>query len=115
MLIRPWRDGDRALVIAAQEHLSPRSIDRRFLVGSGSWVLFSDPAHVKALFSASPDTARGGEANFAVFGSLTGSTSSLVTDGKQHARRRRLLIPAFAAERMRVTTAAIRACQLSGW
>jgi cytochrome P450 family 110 len=78
------------------------------LVGSGNWVLFSDPAHVKAVFSASPEVARGGEANFAVFGSLTGSTSSLVTDGRPHARRRRLLIPAFAAERMRVTTAAIR-------
>lgn len=36
------------------------------LVGSGNWVLFSSPAHVKALFAASPDTARGGEANFAV-------------------------------------------------
>src|SRR5512140_3644291 len=78
------------------------------LVGSGNWVLFSSPAHVKALFAASPDTARGGEANFAVFGPLTGSTSSLVTDGRAHARRRKLLIPAFSGDRMRGYTAAIR-------
>jgi ribosomal protein S18 acetylase RimI-like enzyme len=35
MLIRPWRDGDQRLVVAAQQHLSRATIDRRFLVGSG--------------------------------------------------------------------------------
>ncbi|WP_433061034.1 N-acetyltransferase family protein [Dactylosporangium sp. CS-033363] len=35
MLIRPWQTGDEHLVEAAQRNLSPRSIDRRFLVGSG--------------------------------------------------------------------------------
>ncbi|WP_432993284.1 N-acetyltransferase family protein [Dactylosporangium sp. CA-233914] len=35
MLIRPWRAGDERLVEAVQRHLSARSIDRRFLAGSG--------------------------------------------------------------------------------
>jgi len=88
------------------------------LVGSGNWVLVSSPAHVKELFAASPDTARDGAANFAVFGPLTGSTSSLVTDGRAHTRRRRLLIPAFSGDRMRGYTAAIRdiaGANVAGW
>jgi GNAT superfamily N-acetyltransferase len=35
MLIRPWQTGDEHLVAGAERHLSARSIDRRFLVGSG--------------------------------------------------------------------------------
>nr|BFE61121.1 hypothetical protein GCM10020063_056470 [Dactylosporangium thailandense] len=35
MLIRPWQTGDEHLVAAAERHLSARSIDRRFCVGSG--------------------------------------------------------------------------------
>ncbi|HTJ34133.1 MAG TPA: GNAT family N-acetyltransferase [Dactylosporangium sp.] len=48
MLIRPWRDGDRGLVVAAQEYLSPRTIDRRFLVGSGGRLPSSYLAHIAA-------------------------------------------------------------------
>ncbi|GAA2388266.1 GNAT family N-acetyltransferase [Dactylosporangium salmoneum] len=48
MLIRPWQEGDRALVVAAQEHLSPRTIERRFLVGSAGRLPTAYLAHVAA-------------------------------------------------------------------
>ncbi|GAA3291281.1 GNAT family N-acetyltransferase [Dactylosporangium vinaceum] len=35
MLIRPWQTGDEHLAVKMERHLSARSIDRRFLVGSG--------------------------------------------------------------------------------
>jgi len=88
------------------------------LVGSGSWVMFSKPEHIKTLFGGDPEYVRGGEANAAIFAPLTGTTSSLVIDGQSHAKRRRTLTPPFAGERMRAyagTMAEITASRIAEW
>lgn len=48
MLIRPWREGDRRLLVAAQQHLSAATIARRFLAGSGRRLPPGYLAHVAA-------------------------------------------------------------------
>lgn len=48
MLIRPWRSGDARLVEAAQQYLSARTVERRFLVGSAGRLPAAYLAHVAA-------------------------------------------------------------------
>ena len=64
------------------------------------FVVFSDPEAVKAVFTASPDVLRSGEAN-AVFEAGLGPRSLIVLDGSDHLRDRRLVLPPFHGERMR--------------
>ena len=104
MLIRPWRDGDRALVVAAQEHLSPRSIDRRFLVGSGGRLPAAYLAHVAAGPRAEWDAqvaVEGGElCGWAEYGRIPGcgpaaDLAVLVADPWQRTGLARALIRAL--------------------
>ncbi len=64
-------------------------------------VLFSDPAAVKEIFTASPDALRAGEAN-AILEPFLGTNSLLLMDGQRHKRERKLLMPPFHGERMRL-------------
>jgi len=64
-------------------------------------VLFSDPAAVKEIFTGSPDTLRAGEANV-ILEPFLGSDSLLLMDGARHKRERKLLMPPFHGERMRL-------------
>jgi cytochrome P450 len=65
----------------------------------GPEVAVVDPALVKPVFTADPETARAGEAN-AVLEPLIGPRSVLLLDGAEHLRHRRLMMPPFHGERM---------------
>jgi cytochrome P450 len=72
------------------------------------FVVFSDPAAVREVFTASPDVLRSGEAN-AVFEAGLGPRSLIVLDGAEHLRDRKLLLPPFHGDRMRSYGAVIDA------
>ena len=64
-------------------------------------VLFSDPAAVKEIFTSDPDTLRAGKANV-ILEPFLGTNSLLLIDGARHKRERKLLMPPFHGERMRL-------------
>ena len=61
----------------------------------------TDPAAVKDVFTADPEVARSGEANQALQAGL-GRHSLIVLDGREHLRERKLMLPPFHGERMRL-------------
>ena len=63
--------------------------------------LFSAPAAIKEIFTADPDELRAGEANF-IIAPVVGRSSLLLLDGARHRRERKLLMPPFHGERMRL-------------
>ena len=62
---------------------------------------FSDPAAIKQIFTASPEHALAGRANV-VLKPILGENSILLLDGARHKRERKLLMPSFHGERMRL-------------
>ena len=64
-------------------------------------VVVADPAEVKRIFTGDPATLHAGEGN-SVLGPLVGPHSVLLLDEKEHLRRRKVLLPPFHGERMRV-------------
>jgi len=78
------------------------------LMGSRPWVMLSSPALVKAMFTAPADAMHAGEANFSVFGPVTGPASVLTMDETPHRQRRQLMLPQFHGDRMRVYFEQIR-------
>jgi cytochrome P450 len=60
-------------------------------------VYITDPGDIKAAFAADPDVLRAGEAN-AILGPVLGRRSVLLSDGDEHLRRRRLMLPFFHGE-----------------
>jgi cytochrome P450 family 135 len=70
------------------------------------FVMVFDPALVKEVFQGSNDQLHAGEAN-ALLGPVLGERSVLLLDGAEHLRHRRLMLPTFHGERMRVWTAAM--------
>jgi cytochrome P450 len=83
-----------------------RSVDRYGesvtlnMAGFGRIVLFTNPAHLKEMFTAPAETLRAGESNYPVFGPITGTETVFAYDENQHLKRRRLLLPPFHGERM---------------
>jgi cytochrome P450 len=63
--------------------------------------LFSDPESIRAIFASKPDDMHAGETN-RVLRALVGEDSVLLLDGAAHLRRRKLLMPSFQGERMRL-------------
>jgi cytochrome P450 len=63
-------------------------------------VYITDPDHLKEAFAADPDVLRAGEAN-AILGRVLGRRSVLLSDGQEHLRRRRLMLPFFHGESVR--------------
>jgi len=63
-------------------------------------VVTSDPAAVKQVFTGDSNVLRAGEGNV-VLEPILGSGSTLLLDGPEHLRHRRLLLPPFHGERMR--------------
>ncbi len=63
-------------------------------------VLFSGPEEAREIFAGDPDTLHGGEAN-AILRPVLGDHSLLLTDAAEHARARRLLMPAFNGAALR--------------
>ena len=72
------------------------------LAGSVPWVFVSSPPLLKTLFSAPPDVLHAGGANATVFGPIAGTASVFTMDESAHLDRRRLLLPQFHGDRMRV-------------
>lgn len=71
------------------------------LAGTGNVVLTADPESIKRIFTGDPHELRAGEVNV-VLEPLVGSNSVLLLDGAQHLAHRRLLLPPFHGERMRL-------------
>ncbi|WP_067680937.1 cytochrome P450 [Nocardia miyunensis] len=63
-------------------------------------VVFSRPEHIREVFAGDPADMHAGEGN-RVLGAVMGEHSVLLTDEAEHARARRLLMPAFAASALR--------------
>jgi cytochrome P450 len=71
-------------------------------------VFFSAPAAIKQIFTADPEELRAGEANV-IIEPVVGRQSVLRLDGARHHRERRLLMPPFHGERMRLYGDVMRA------
>jgi cytochrome P450 len=65
----------------------------------GTWVMVSDPEHVKQVFTGDPRIFHAGEGN-EILRPFLGDNSVLVLDEKPHIGQRRLLLPPFHGERM---------------
>jgi cytochrome P450 len=61
--------------------------------------VFSNPEHVREIFSEGPEVMEAGSVN-RVLAPLLGDRSVLMTDGREHLRKRKLLLPPFHGERM---------------
>ena len=71
------------------------------IVGLGRVVVLSDPADVKATFTAAPGVLDAGSGNRPIE-ILLGSRSLLVLDGADHMRQRKLMLPPFHGERLQL-------------
>jgi cytochrome P450 len=67
--------------------------------GFSDAVFLADPAAIKAVFTAGPDTLRVGELR-APMAPMFGSGSILLLDGAEHMRQRKLLLPPFHGARI---------------
>src|SRR3954467_11104295 len=65
----------------------------------GRVVFVSDPALIKQIFRAPPDQLRAGEANWPLVPVL-GERGTLLLDGEEHLKRRRVILPPFHGERL---------------
>ncbi|WP_083913459.1 cytochrome P450 [Nocardia concava] len=63
-------------------------------------VIFSRPEHIREIFAADPADLHAGEGN-RLLGRIMGEHSLLLTDEDEHARARRLLMPAFVGSSLR--------------
>ena len=63
-------------------------------------VVVSDPADVRAVFTAPPDVIHGGESS-SFLEPFVGPNSILILDGPEHLRQRKLMLPPFHGDRMR--------------
>src|SRR5689334_1615831 len=63
-------------------------------------VVFSRPEHIREIFAAAPADLHAGEGN-RVLEPVMGQHSLLLTDEDEHARARRLLMPAFTGSALR--------------
>jgi cytochrome P450 len=63
--------------------------------------LFSDPDSIRTLFMAKSDDIHAGETN-SILRALVGERSVLLLDDAEHIRHRKLLLPSFHGERMRL-------------
>ena len=71
------------------------------LVGAPPFSFFSNPVAVKQIFTTAPEHAQAGKANV-VLKPILGENSILLLDGARHKRERKLLMPPFHGERMRL-------------
>lgn len=65
-------------------------------------VVVSDPAEAKRIFAGDPTTLRAGDGNSGPLRELVGDQSLLLLDGERHLHRRKMMLPPFHGERMRV-------------
>ncbi|MBB5916403.1 cytochrome P450 [Nocardia transvalensis] len=80
-------------------------------------VVFSRPEHIREIFAGDPADLHAGEGN-RVLGAIMGEHSLLLTDEADHARARRLLMPAFTGSALRGYRALVESIaksQVDGW
>jgi cytochrome P450 len=70
-------------------------------------VFFSEPSAIRQIFAARGDELHAGEFNH-ILGPVVGKSSVLLLDEEEHMRERKLLLPAFHGERMRLYGAAMQ-------
>src|SRR5829696_1549895 len=70
------------------------------MYNEGTWVMFSDPAAVKQVFTGDPKLLHSGEAN-GILRPIVGPSSVLLLDDRAHMTQRKLLLPPFHGERMK--------------
>src|SRR3954454_23954099 len=63
------------------------------------WVMLSDPAAIREVFTAPADLMRAGDAN-EILRPMLGPSSVLLLDGAEHMHQRKLMLPAFHGERL---------------
>ncbi|HYH54668.1 MAG TPA: cytochrome P450 [Solirubrobacterales bacterium] len=83
----------------------------------GDWVMVSDPALVKQVFTGDPRVFHAGEGN-QILRPILGDNSVLVLDEKKHIAQRKLLLPPFHGERMQAygtQMAEIAAREIESW
>jgi cytochrome P450 family 135 len=87
------------------------------MYNEGTWVMFSDPAAVKQIFTGDPKLLHSGEAN-GILRPIVGPNSVLLLDDRAHMTQRKLLLPPFHGERMKaygeLMTAAAEA-EIASW
>ena len=67
----------------------------------GLLVVVSEPEEIKRIFTGDPEVVQAGEGN-AVTEPVAGPESILLLDGRRHLHTRKLMLPAFHGERIRV-------------
>jgi cytochrome P450 len=80
-----------------------RRYGKRFtirLVGIPTWVVHSEPEHIKEIFTAPPDVLHPGE-GAGVLRPVVGSNSVILLDEGAHMEQRKLMLPAFHGEKMK--------------
>ena len=80
-------------------------------------VVLSDPADVRAVFTAPADVVRAG-ASSSFLEPFVGPSSILILDGPEHLRQRKLMLPPFHGERMRAhrdLIAGLAAAEVERW
>jgi cytochrome P450 len=65
----------------------------------GPIIFVSEPSLIKQIFTAPPDQLRAGEANWPLIPVL-GERGTLLLDGQEHLKRRRIILPQFHGERL---------------
>ena len=73
------------------------------LLGTPPFVMLSDPAEIKELFTAPPDVLHPGE-GARILEPVVGSNSVILLDEKAHLSQRKLMLPAFHGEKMEKLT-----------
>jgi cytochrome P450 len=94
--LRYVRDVEALFRACARRYGDPFTLPTLF----GTFVVTGHPDGIKEIYTADPDTfdSFGAEA----FEPLVGKSSMLVINGERHRRERKLLMPAFHGDRMRV-------------
>ncbi|HEV7774014.1 MAG TPA: cytochrome P450 [Conexibacter sp.] len=73
------------------------------LLGQPPFVVLSDPADLRALFTADPDVLHPGE-GARLLKPIVGANSVILLDGTTHLEQRKLMLPAFHGDRMQRLT-----------
>jgi cytochrome P450 len=87
------------------------------LAGERPWVMVSDPAIVKEIFTAPPELLHAGEAN-RILQPVVGANSVLLLDDDAHREQRRLLMPPFRGNHLASyadTMTAVAEAEIGGW
>lgn len=98
---------------------APRRVDGvlRPAMGDFRLIMLDDPAHLRAIFTANPDTLYAGVGN-RLLRPVVGRHSLLLLDGARHLRHRRMLLPPLHGDRMLAygeLVAAITRRLVAGW